>query len=77
MKPTFDAKALERLHNSKDFLAFLNEVRACREFYIGELVKPEQPIIMHAAGRIAAFDEILVLGKHEQLVDSWSRITTE
>lgn len=69
-----DPKALERLHNSADFLSFLRELAECREAWIGNMHSASTETIQQLSGRILAVDEVLQMAKYEKLKSSWDRI---
>lgn len=68
---SFDAKTVERLHNSQDFLAFLEEVQASREAEIRALYDADKDKVMGIAGKVCALDHVLGMGKYNEVVDKW------
>lgn len=69
-----DPKSLERLHNSQDFLFFLNELSDTREAWIGSMHSANTETIQQISGRILAIDEVLALAKYNLLKQHWDSI---
>lgn len=67
-----EEKALERLHNSEDFLAFLNYVAESREWCISQMHDVGTDRLQQLSGRILALDEVLSVGKHKELKGRFS-----
>lgn len=70
-----DPKVIERLHNSQDFLKFLNELHAMREYWIKQLHDLKTESLQQISGRILAIDEVLYTGQYESLTEKWDRLT--
>lgn len=71
----FDAQALDRLHNNKDFLEFLDSVKAAREQAIMELHNRKTEELQYLAGRICQIDDVLALARYDAMKERWSRIS--
>lgn len=71
----FDAQALDRLHNNKDFLGFMESVKAAREQAILEMHNRKTEELQYLAGRICQADDILNLARYEALKERWTRLT--
>lgn len=69
-----EEKALERLHNSEDFLEFLNYVHSSREWCISQLHDVSTDRLQQLSGRILALDEMLNVGKYSSLKARWSDV---
>jgi hypothetical protein len=69
-----DSKALERLHNSKDFLLFLDEVAANREALVRNLYGKSNEHLQCAAGGITAYNDLLDEAQYDRLKESWARL---
>ena len=67
-----EEKALERLHNSEDFLTFLNYVAISREWCIGQMHDVSTDRLQQLSGRILALDEVLNVGKYTNLKNRWT-----
>ena len=72
-----DPKALERLHNSLDFLAFLRDVKAAREYWIRQLHDVKTESLQQISGRILAVDDILYNSRYEELEDRFTRLHSD
>lgn len=69
-----DPKIIERLHNSQDFLKFLNELHAVREYWIKQLHDLKTESLQQISGRILALDEVLFAAQYESLTEKWDRL---
>lgn len=69
-----DPKVIERLHNSQDFLKFLNEIHATREYWIKQLHDLKTESLQQISGRILAIDEVLFAAQYETLTSKWDRL---
>ena len=69
-----DPKALERLHNSQDFLAFLRDVKGGREYWIRQLHDVKTEALQQISGRILAADDILYNARYEELEARFTRL---
>ena len=69
-----DPKQLERLHNSEDFLAFLDEINATRESWIGAMHEASTEKLQQISGRIIALDETLTFARYEDLSAKWAAV---
>jgi len=69
-----DPKALERLHNSEDFLAFLEEVMNQREGWINNLHDRNTDAIQQISGRICALDDVLNAAQYKALKAKWASL---
>ena len=69
-----DPKALERLHNSEDFLAFLDEVYSQREGWISNLHDRNTDAIQQLSGRICALDDVLSAAQYKALSAMWASL---
>ena len=69
-----DPKALERLHNSEDFLAFLDEVYSQREGWISNLHDRNTDAIQQLSGRICALDDVLYAAQYKALSAKWASL---
>ena len=69
-----DPKALERLHNSQDFLAFLRDVKGGREYWIRQLHDVKTEALQQISGRILASDDILYNARYEELEARFTRL---
>lgn len=69
-----DPKALERLHNSKDFLVFLEEINANREALIRSVYGNNNEQLQQKAGAITALTDLLDEAQLEKLRSTWQRI---
>jgi hypothetical protein len=69
-----DPKALERLHNSEDFLAFLDEVYSQREGWISNLHDRNTDAIQQLSGRICALDDVLSAAQYKALSAKWASL---
>jgi hypothetical protein len=69
-----DPKALERLHNSEDFLAFLEEVMSQREGWISNLHDRSTFSIQQISGRICALDDVLNAAQYKTLRAKWASL---
>jgi len=67
-------KTLERLHNSSEFLQFLEYLAQSRERYIACMHEASTEAIQQISGRILAIDEVLQLGEYEKLKSNWERL---
>lgn len=71
----FDAQALDRLSNNKDFVAFLDTIKAAREQAIFQMHERKTEDLQYLAGRIVQCDDILRGIRYEALKERWTRIT--
>ena len=62
-----DPKALERLHNSEDFLAFLEDVMSQREGWISNLHDRNPAAIQQRSGRRCSLDDVLTAAQYKAL----------
>ena len=69
-----DDKSLERLHNSEDFLKFLDYVHGIREWCISQMHDIPTERLQQLSGRILATEEILNVAKYQELSDKWKRM---
>lgn len=69
-----DPKALERLHNSRDFLAFLEEVEANKDSLVRSLYGKSNEQLQQAAGAITALNDLLDEAGLEKLRATWQKI---
>lgn len=69
-----DPKSLERLHNNEDFLAFLEDVQAQREGWIGQLHDRSTDSVQQIAGRICALDDVLGGANYKELKAKWASL---
>jgi hypothetical protein len=69
-----DPKVLERLHNSRDFLAFLEEINENREALIRSLYGNSNEQIQQKAGCITALTDMLDEAEFEKLRATWRRV---
>jgi hypothetical protein len=69
-----DSKSLERLHNSQDFLFFLNDLAETREAWIGSMHSATTETIQQISGRILAIDEVMALAKYVALKQRWDSV---
>ncbi len=69
-----DAKTLERLHNSRDFLAFLEAVMEAREQYVRNLHDLDTARLQQISGRILAYDDVCATGKLDELREKWRKL---
>lgn len=69
-----DPKIIERLHNSQDFLKFLNELHNLREYWIKQLHDLKTESLQQVSGRILSLDEVLYLAQYESLTEKWNRL---
>jgi len=69
-----DPKIIERLHNSQDFLKFLNELHGLREYWIKQLHDLKTESLQQVSGRILSLDEVLYLAQYESLTEKWNRL---
>lgn len=69
-----DPKVLERLHNSRDFLLFLEEVAANREATVRSLYGCNNEQLQQKAGIITAYTDLLDESQLEKLRATWQRI---
>jgi hypothetical protein len=69
-----DPKALERLHNSEDFLSFLEEVMSQREGWISNLHDRNMDAIQQISGRICALDDVLNAAQYKELRAKWASL---
>ena len=72
-----DPKALERLHNSQDFLAFLRDVKGGREYWIRQLHDVKTEALQQISGRILASDDILYNARYEELEARFTRLHSD
>ncbi len=72
-----DPKALERLHNSQDFLAFLRDVKGGREYWIRQLHDVKTDALQQISGRILAADDILYNARYEELEARFTRLHSD
>lgn len=72
-----DPKALERLHNSQDFLAFLRDVKGGREYWIRQLHDVKTEALQQISGRILAADDILYNARYEELEARFTRLHSD
>jgi hypothetical protein len=72
-----DPKALERLHNSQDFLAFLRDVKGGREYWIRQLHDVKAEALQQISGRILAADDILYNARYEELEARFTRLHSD
>lgn len=70
-----DPKVIERLHNSQDFLKFLNEIHAGREYWVKQLHDLKTESLQQISGRILAMDEVLYSANYDSLREKWNRLT--
>jgi len=70
----FDAQALDRLGNNKDFVAFLDTIKAAREQAIAEMHNRKVEELQYLAGRIVQCDDILQGIRYDALKERWTRI---
>lgn len=68
-----DPKVVERLHNSQDFLKFLNELHSVREYWIKQLHDLKTESLQQISGRILSIDEVLFAAQYEKMKDNWDR----
>lgn len=69
-----DDKSLERLHNSRDFLAFLEAVMEAREQYVRNLHDLDTARLQQVSGRILAYDDVCAVGKLDVLREKWRKL---
>ena len=69
----FDDKVLDRLHNSKDFLFFIEQIKLAREAAIMELHSRKTEELQYLAGRICQADDVLDMAKYDALKAKWSQ----
>ena len=69
-----DPKVLERLHNSKDFLLFLEEVAANKEALVRSLYGNSNEQLQCKAGSITAYEDLLDEAEYDKLKASWARL---
>lgn len=68
-----DPKVVERLHNSQDFLKFLNELHSVREYWIKQLHDLKTESLQQISGRILSIDEVLFAAQYERMKENWDR----
>lgn len=68
-----DPKVVERLHNSQDFLKFLNELHSVREYWIKQLHDLKTESLQQISGRILSIDEVLFAAQYEKMKENWDR----
>ncbi len=69
-----DDKALERLHNNRDFLAFLEEVHDLRETYVRNLHDLDTQRLQQISGRILGYDHVCEMGGLDALREKWRKV---
>jgi hypothetical protein len=69
-----DPKAIERLSNNADFLAFLEEVWQLRESHVANLHDLDTQRLQQISGRILAYDQVCQLGGIDAVREKWRRM---
>ena len=62
---------VDKLHNDKNFAEFCEEIHKSREYYISQMHDAPTEKLQQIAGRILAFDELLLMAHYEDLKRKW------